>query len=91
MGNFNIKLKAVMLLLTILCSCGTINNGIIVEKKYYPSRTLYANGVYNQKNEKYQIIINGANRNNRHKRKKITVSKQEYDSLQVGSKYLINN
>ena len=78
-----------LLFLLIFISCGTINKGIIVEKKHLPSRTLYASGVYNQTNERYQIIIEGKSATNKSIKRKYFVRKQEYDSLKVGNKYTI--
>jgi len=72
-----------------LISCGTINNGIIAEKKHLPSRTIYVSGVYNQTKERYQIIVKGENSNNRLRKGKIYISKPMYDSLQVGDRYSI--
>jgi len=54
-----------LIFLFSLISCGTINNGIIVEKRHLPSRTLFASGVYNQTNERYQIIIEGKSATNK--------------------------
>jgi len=78
-----------LIILFSLISCGTINKGIIVEKRHLPGRTLYASGVYNQTKERFQVIIEGENSNDRFRKKKIYVSKQTYDSLQVGDKYSI--
>jgi len=79
----------VLIFLFSLISCATINKGVIVEKRYLPARTLYASGVYNQTKERFQIIFEGENSNDRFRKKKIYVSKQTYDSLQVGDKYSI--
>jgi len=61
----------VMICCTIgFASCGCLNRGVIVDKNYKPSRTLYANGVYNQTKERFQIIVEGENSNDRLRKKK---------------------
>jgi len=80
-----------ILLLMSLNACKTINNGVIVKKKFFKTRTLYASGVYNQTENRYQLIIEGKNKKQKVKKSKVYVSKQTFDRLIVGDFYPKND
>jgi len=88
--------KNVLLVFIMVCcgiflvSCGSLQNGVIVDKHYLPSRTLYVSGVYNQIEPRYQIVVEGKTTRKKGRREKYYISKQKYDTLMVGDEYFRN-
>ncbi|MEN8116879.1 MAG: hypothetical protein ABFS16_07865 [Bacteroidota bacterium] len=81
--------KTAFLLLIILfslCSCSKLYEGIVVEKRYTPALTY---GQYGPPFDEYMLKIEG-DMNSKIKTKKVYVSKQTYDSIEVGDIYLLN-
>jgi vancomycin permeability regulator SanA len=72
-----------------LGTCKPIKQGTVTEKRYLPPRTLYANGVYNQTEARYRLVIEDNSLHQKNKKQVIFVSKQMYDSLMVGDLFSI--
>jgi len=69
-----------ILLFSLCCCTKPMNDGIVLEKRYTPALTY---GQYGPPYDEYMLRIEGD------KTKKICVSKQTYDSIEVGDIYLI--
>ena len=77
------KKTAFLLLILLFSSCcctKPMNEGIVVEKRYTPALTY---GQYGPPYDEYMLRIEGD------KKKKVYVSKQTYDSIEIGDIYPI--
>ncbi|MEN8230442.1 MAG: hypothetical protein ABFS38_19930 [Bacteroidota bacterium] len=81
------KKSTLLLLIALfgLISCGTLSEGIVIEKRYTPE--LYY-GVYGPPYDEYLLLVEGE-MNSKMVTEKIYVSKSCYDSIEIGDLYKI--
>ncbi|MEN8194591.1 MAG: hypothetical protein ABFS12_17355 [Bacteroidota bacterium] len=80
--------KTIFLLLIALFSlfsCGTISEGIVIEKRYTPA--LYY-GPYGPPYDEYLLVVEGE-MNSKMITEKVYVLKSCYDSIEIGDPYLL--
>lgn len=79
------KKSIILLLITFisLFSCGTINEGMVIEKRFTPALTY---GPYGPPYNEYLLVVEGELKS-KMITEKVYVSKSCYDSIEIGDIY----
>ncbi len=82
------KKSVVLLLITFfsLFACGTISEGIVIEKRFTPALTY---GPYGPPRDEYLLMVEGE-MNSKIITEKVYVSRSCYDSIEIGDIYQLD-